>query len=233
MARPLTPQEILRTFERWGVPFDTVSGWKTRSNSTGWSPSGVSGCMHHHTGNDASDRANRALVTHGHAALNGPLCNFGVTDTGRIDIVSAGAANHAGNGDPKVLQAVRAESYDRFPPRTRKGHRDPGAVGGNGKFYGWETYFGAGSDPKINTLQYRVLVLSTAAVIAALDTVDGPKVHWTGKSVIGHKEWQKGKPDPAGVDMSLDRDDVQWCLKQGPAAAGHWFATGKRLVPVH
>ena len=228
MARPLKPSEILAAFDRWGVPHSEVDGWQTRSNRSGWSPRGVSGCMHHHTGDDHSDSASRKLITRGHAGLRGPLANFGVTDDGRIDIVSAGAANHAGGGDPAVLRAVRKESYDDFPPRTTKGHTSPGAVGGNGKFYGWETYYGAGSDPTINPLQYRVLILSTAAVISALDAIDGPNVRWTSKSCIGHKEWQKGKPDPAGVDMSEDRDDIQWCLKNGPTRARQWFKTGER-----
>ena len=125
MARPLKPQEILKTFERWGVPHDQVPGWKTRSNTNGWSPTGVSGCMHHHTGDDASDGADRAVLVKGRPGLRGPLANFGVTDRGRVEIISAGAANHAGMGDPRVLKAVRHESYDRFPPATHMHQGSP------------------------------------------------------------------------------------------------------------
>jgi hypothetical protein len=228
MARPLKPQEILKTFERWGVPHDQVPGWKTRSNTNGWSPTGVSGCMHHHTGDDASDGADRAVLVKGRPGLRGPLANFGVTDRGRVEIISAGAANHAGMGDPRVLKAVRHESYDRFPPATHMHQGSPGAVGGNGKFYGWEAYYGAGDDPTINALQYRALILSTAAVISALDSVDGPAVRWTGRSCIGHKEWTDHKIDPRKIDMSVDRADIQWCLDHGPAAARHWYETGER-----
>jgi hypothetical protein len=184
--------------------------------------------MHHHTGDDASDAADRAVLVHGRPGLRGPLANFGVTDGGRIDIVSAGAANHAGKGDPRVLEAVRLESYGRFPPATHKHQGSPGAVGGNGKFYGWETYYGAGDDPTINEKQYRALVLSTAAIISALDAIDGPATRWTGRSCIGHKEWTDHKVDPRKIDMSVDRADIQWCLDHGPTAAKRWFDTGQR-----
>ena len=229
MARPLKPREILAAFDQWGVPHDQSNGWKTRSNRSGWSRRGVSGCMHHHTGGDSSDAAERAFIIRGDPPKKpGPLANFGVTDDGRIDIIAAGAANHAGNGDPRVLRAVQQESFDRFPPRTRMQHKTPGAIGGNGKFYGWETYYGDGSDPTINDKQYRVLILSTAAIISALDAIDGPETRWTGKSVIGHKEWSTNKHDPAGVDMSVDRADVDWCLTHGPEASHRWFVTGQR-----
>ena len=229
MARPLKPREILAAFDRWGVPHDGARGWKTRSNRSGWSQRGVSGCMHHHTAGDASDAAERAFIIRGDPPKKpGPLANFGVTDDGRIDIIAAGAANHAGNGDPRVLRAVQRESYDRFPPPTRMQHKTPGAIGGNGKFYGWETYYGVGTDLTINAKQYRVLILSTAAIVSALDAIDGPEVRWTGKSVIGHKEWSTNKDDPAGVDMSVDRADVTWCLTSGPEAAHRWFETGQR-----
>jgi hypothetical protein len=228
MARPLTPREILDAFDRWGVPHDTVPGWKTRSNGTGWSPSGISGCMHHHTAGDSSDADQLALLLRGRPKVPPPLANFGVRDDGRIDVIAAGAANHAGKGDPRVLRAVQRESYDRFPPPTRMHHKSPGAVGGNGKLYGWETYCGVGSDKHMNPRQYRVLVLSTAAIISTLDAIDGPEVRWTGKSVIGHKEWSTNKPLDPRIDMSVDRDDVDWCLTHGPEMAHRWFETGQR-----
>ena len=229
MARPLKPSEILATFERWGVPHHTVPGWRTRSNNTGWSPSGISGCMHHHTAGDSPDADQLALLLRGRPPkVPPPLANFGVRDDGRIDVIAAGAANHAGRGDPRVLRAVQRESYDRFPPKTRMHHKTPGAVGGNGKLYGWETYCGVGSDRDMNPKQYRVLVLSTAAIISALDAIDGPSVRWTAKSCIGHKEWSTNKPVDPRIDMSVDRADIQWCLDHGPAAALRWYRTGQR-----
>jgi len=228
MARPLTPSEILATFERWGVPHHQVDGWKTRSNSNGWSSRGVSGCMHHHTGNDASDETERRGLVRGRPDLRGPLANFGVRRSGRIDIISAGAANHAGKGDPRVLRAVQLESYDQFPPRTRMNQDTPGAVGANGKLYGWETYCGGATRKHMSDKQYRVLVLSTAAIISALDAVDGPGTTWSGKSCIAHKEWSTNKPVDPRLDMSVDRADITWCLDNGPEAAHRWFLTGQR-----
>jgi hypothetical protein len=230
MARPLTPSEILATFERWGVPHHQVDGWKTRSNKSGWSQSGVSGCMHHHTAGDGSDLSQLTDLVKGDARLRGPKANFGVRETGRIDIISAGAANHAGGGDPRVLRAVQLENYDAFPPKTHKHHKSPGAVGGNGKFYGWETYCGGPGRPRMNDKQYRVLVLSTAAIISALDDVDGPGTRWTGRSCIAHKEWSTHKPVDPRLDMSVDRADITWCLEHGPQAARQWFATGQRTT---
>lgn len=233
MARPLTPSEILATFERWGVPHHQVDGWRTRSNSTGWSPSGISGCMHHHTAGDGPDADQLADLVKGNAKLRGPKANFGVRQTGRIDIIAAGAANHAGGGDPRVLRAVRLENYGKFPPKTHKHHKEPGSIGGNGKFYGWETYCGGPSRPRMNDKQYRVLVLSTAAIISALDAVDGPATRWTGKSCIAHKEWSDHKPVDPRLDMSVDRADITWCLDNGPTAARHWFETGQRSSSVN
>lgn len=230
MSRPLTPQEILTTFDRWGVPHAEVPGWQHRTTPSGWSDEGPVGCMHHSTGNDASDEANRELLTNGRSGLSGPLANFGVTDNGRVDIIAAGSANHAGGGDPSVLEAVRSQSYDDAPPAAGMHHGSPGAVGGNGRFYGFDAYFGGPNDLRIAPRQYRALVLSTTAVVSALAALEGPTVTRTAKSVIGHKEWTDHKLDPKDVDMSDARSDVQWCLDHGPAAARHWFATGIRLA---
>ena len=130
------------------------------------------------------------MITRGRPDLRGPLANFGVTHDGHIDIIAAGAANHAGKGDPRVLRAVARESYDKFPPPTRMNKLSKGAIGANGKLYGWETYPAGGPGLEHMTdKQYRVLVLSTAAIISVLDRLDGPDVRWTGRSVIAHKEW--------------------------------------------
>jgi hypothetical protein len=71
-------------------------------------------------------------------------------------------------------------------------------------------------------------VLSTAAIVSALDVVDGPSTRWTGKSVIAHKEWSTNKPLDPRLDMRVDRADVTWCLEHGPEAAHRWFETGHR-----
>lgn len=227
MARALTPAEILATHKKWGCPVNQISGWKTRSNGNPWGA--VVGCMDHHTAMDSPDSVNIRVLRDGRPGLRGPLCNFGVGDDGVIDIIAAGPANHAGGGDPKILAKVQAESYAGNLKPTKHAS-SPGSVGGNSRFYGWETYYGAGKDKTIDAIQYRALVLSNAAMVDALDSVDGP-TRWTGKSVIGHKEWTDHKPDPAGVVMADLRDDVDWCLEAGPVAAARWYRTGSRTAP--
>lgn len=225
MARGLTPTEIIEAFRYWHVPYNEVDGWKTRSNGGSWN--GVTGCMFHHTAMDASDAVNVRVLVNGRPDLRGPLCNFGGGDDGVIDIISAGPANHAGKGDPDVLRMVQTENYTGdIHPDQNSG--SPGAIGGNSRFYGWEVYYGVGTDKTIDAIQYRAVVLSMAAIIWALDRVDGPSVKWSSKSAIGHKEWTNWKPDPAGVDMSDARDDIQWCLTHGPDLAYAWYKTGAK-----
>lgn len=227
MARPLKPAEIRAAFKKWGVPHNLVPGWETRDNGSNWSDrKSVTGCMWHHTAGDASDAAELRVIRDGRVGLSGPLANFGVTDTGRIDVVAAGSANHAGKGDPDTLRLVQNESYTgNITPNQNA--NSGGAVGGNSRFYGWETYYGIRNDPTVNAIQYRVLVLATAAIIDALDEVDTAN-RWTAKSVIGHKEWTTNKIDPSGISMSAGRADVQWCLDHGPVAALAWYRTGTK-----
>jgi len=225
----LTSKELRSALEKWHVPATFTSGWSTRSAyKSGWSD--VTGCMYHHTANDASDSANRALITNGYSGLPGPLANFGVTDTGRIDVIAVGPANHAGGGDSRVLDAVRQESYGARPPDPRYTHSEAVARGepiGNRMFYGWESYYGAGGDKIPEPLQHRVTILSMAAIIDALDRKD-TKNTWSAKSMIGHKEWQRGKIDPLAVVMAAARAELQWCLDNGPDAAYNWYKTGEQ-----
>lgn len=229
MAKPLTLSQTEVTFNLWHVPYFVVPGAESRRNAGSWWID-VSGCMFHHTASDISDEASRTLLVRGHSTLAGPLANFGVTDTGTIDIIAIGPANHAGGGDPVVLDQVMRESYGDYPSKSTKTHGEPGATSGNPRFYGWEVYYGWGNDLYINDIQYRATILSMAAIIYALDKYDGPSTKWTAKSMIGHKEWQKYKPDPSGVDMKDARSDLQWCLDNGPDAAFGWYISGERVA---
>lgn len=228
MAKPLTATQVVAALKKWGVLYRLAPGYATRQNKGSFVD--ITGCMFHHTGNDASDKQNLDLLIRGRAGLPGPLCNFGVADDGTVDVIALGSANHAGGGDPKVLAAVQKESYTSYPPKTTKTHGETGSTSGNSRFYGWEVYYGLGRDLNINDLQYRATILSMVAIIDALDALDGP-TKWTSKSIIGHKEWQEGKPDPAGVDMKVARADAQWCLDKGPTYAKHWYLTGSKTLP--
>lgn len=222
--KPLTANDIVAAFEHWRVPYHEVSGWRTRSNGNRWTDQ--CGLMYHHTAGSGSDAQERSIITNGHSSLRGPLAQFGVRDDGVIDIIAVGPANHAGGGDPAVLTAVRRESYGDYPPKTTKHHGEAGAVGGNGYFLGWESYYGGPGDREVNVLQHRVAILSMAAITWACSKKNGTS--WTAKSTIGHKEWSDWKSDPHGVDMKQARQEIQWCLDNGPTAAYTWYATGKQ-----
>lgn len=224
MARALTADQLLATLRKWGVPFVETPGWRERSNGTSWGD--VTGFGLHHTASDTSDATDLRIVRDGYSGLRGPLCNFGGRDDGKVDLVSAGPANHFGSGDPAVLAAVQKESYADYPPAPRFHHGQDGAVPGNRLFYGYETYYGLASEPAMAALQYRAAVLTAVAVTDGLDAQDGGAAKWTAKSSIGHKEWSNWKSDPRSVDMRHYRADVQWCLDHGPAAAKAWYATG-------
>lgn len=225
MVAPLTSTELREAFEYWKVPVIYEPGYASRSNGNPWGD--LTMLVMHHTGDDLPDAVSAKMLRDGRPGLGGPLCQFAPQDDGVLRVIALGPANHAGGGDPKVLAAVRAESYGDYPPPSTKTHGESGSVGGNSIAYGWESMYAGPKDPTINPLQYRVAVLSMAAVTWALDKKD-TKNTWTAKSTVGHKEWQKYKPDPAGIDMKVQRADIQWCLDNGPVAARGWYDTGKK-----
>ena len=193
MTRSLTPDEILAALRRFNITFHEQPGWRTRTNGSGWGD--VVGFMWHHTGDDAPDNVDLRIVRDGRAGLSGPLSQFGLRDDGTVDLIAAGAANHAGGGDPLVLAAVSKESYTAYPPKPRYAHGQAGSISGNGRFYGVETYYLGTPDPRAA----KTMPVLAAAIIDALDRVDVVNT-WTARSAIGHKEWQRGKVDPSGVD---------------------------------
>jgi hypothetical protein len=232
MAKPLTAAQIRAAHVKWGCPFVEVAGWETRSNKSGWGTSGrITGTMYHHTASDASDLTNRNLVRDGHATLDGPLCNFGVRDDGKIEFIAAGAANHAGGGDPQTLALVQKEltPLDR-EVKPDQNSSSAGAVNGNPAFYGYESYYGIGKDPTPNTLQHRATILSMTAIIDALDTIDTANV-WTGRAAIGHREWTNRKIDPSAVKMHEVRVTINALRKAGPKLAAQWYKTGS-MTPI-
>lgn len=208
MATPMTAEQMLRQLKKWEVPFRETYGWRTRGRDavTGIKFGPVYGFGIHHTGSDAPDTTNRSLIINGRSDLPGPLAHFGGNDDGVIDLISIGRANHFGGGDPKVLAAVRAENYDKYPPRTTKHQGSPGAVDGNDCFYGIECYY-SGAREMTEKLYSSVILLG-----AAICDFHG----WTSKSVIGHKEWSDWKPDPGSEDMHQIRLDIGEALRLGP-----------------
>lgn len=213
MVAPLTPNEIRDAMKAWGIPFIEESGWERRGNGQGWGD--VAGFMWHHTGDDAPDSADLRVVRDGRPGLSGPLSQFGLRDDGKVHLIAAGAANHAGGGDPAVLSAVRAESYGAIPPAPRYIHGQSGSVIGNPVFYGVESFYYR----NLTGAARRMMPRLAAAIIWALDRKD-TKNAWTAKSAIGHREWQRGKIDPrldGGDTCATLRAETQALLNAGPS----------------
>ncbi|MGW1000736.1 peptidoglycan recognition protein family protein [Streptomyces sp. NPDC002520] len=189
MATPLSASAFLAALRAEGVRIVEVGDWPhhNRNAKGSWGP--VNGVMIHHTVTKGT--ANTvAICRDGYTSLPGPLCHGVIDKQGIVHLVGYGRANHAGLGDPDVLAAVVAE---RALPADNQA-----TVDGNPHFYGFECEnLGDGRDPW-PAVQVEAIVRTAAALCRA---------HGWGKtgdtSVIGHKEWQPGKVDPAGPGVSM------------------------------
>jgi N-acetylmuramoyl-L-alanine amidase-like protein len=189
MAPPLTADRFLAALRAEGVRVVEVGDWRThnRAGHGAWGP--VHGVMVHHTVTEGTP-ATVAICRNGYGELPGPLCHGVIAKDGTVHLVGYGRANHAGRGDDDVLQAVIAE---RPLPAADKANTD-----GNPHFYGFECEnLGDGEDPW-PAAQVEAIVRTAAALCRA---------HGWGKhgptSVIGHLEWQPGKPDPRGPGITM------------------------------
>lgn len=202
MATPMTASQIKSQLNKWDIKYEGYKDWSThnRNHKGDWGP--VNGFMVHHTGSDSTDQ--RSLLYNGTSSLPGPLCQFGIDQKGKVHLVGWGRANHAGSGDPDVLNAVINEDYGDNPPTDNES-----SVDGNARFYGVEIWY-SGSH-KMSDAQYATLRKLAAAVC---------DFHgWSEKSVIAHAEWgSPGKWDPGYAsgktyDMSNMRADIKTTLK--------------------
>lgn len=190
MAVPLSPDRIFAALHAEGVRIQEHRSWRTHSrNHKGpWGP--VHGVMLHHTVSKG-ELSSVELCYNGYEGLPGPLCHVVIPKSGTTYLVSAGRSNHAGGGDPNVLQAVKDERYNDAPPRPTVGNTS--GIDGNAHFYGAECVnMGDGKDPW-EPDQVDAMVRWAAALCRAHG--------WTEKSVIGHREWSRDKSDPFGPGM--------------------------------
>ncbi|MEU0359909.1 N-acetylmuramoyl-L-alanine amidase [Streptomyces cyaneofuscatus] len=202
MAQPLSASKLVAALKAEGVKVTEVRDWRThnRNHKGAWGP--VNGTMVHHTVTKGTV-STVDLCYNGHSALPGPLCHGVIAKDGTVHLVSAGRANHAGGGDPRVLEQVIAESYSTRPSAPTRGNAN--GTDGNARFYGWECEnLGDGKDPW-PTAQYQAIVRVQAAICRAHG--------WTAKSTIGHLEWSSDKIDPRGFTMTALRADVAERLK--------------------
>lgn len=208
MATPLTASQALAAFRAEGLRIVELPSWPTRNRAGHGAWGGVNGVMIHHTGSDIDPRAAQVyadgLLQEGYSTLPGPLCHSGISPDGTVFMVGWGRTNHAGGGDPAVLQAVIDEAIPTRKPQVGNLR----GTDGNAHFYGVEVMY-SGSHP--------MAAAQRAAAVrwaAALCRAHG----WSARSVIGHGEWSNDKWDPGSESMDAFRRDVQALLDK-PAGA--------------
>ncbi len=196
MATPLSADRFLSVLKGAGLGVVEHGKWRTHNRNThgNWGP--ANGIMIHHTGPYSSEKDMVELCRTGYEDLPGPLCHGVIDRSGTVHLVGYGRCNHAGMGDTDVLLAVIAEKTTL--PRDNEADTD-----GNRHFYGFEC-INTGSQPWPAT-QFDAMARAAAAICRAHG--------WNEHSVIGHKEWQPGKPDPGGIDMDDFRARVARHLK--------------------
>lgn len=186
----------LEALTRFGVDYTIVQGWETRGNL----PFNPIGCLVHHT---ASDDTRLSIIVDGvnqggGVFIPGPLVQFYIEDTpSNAAWVVAGErrANHAGQGDPAVLDRMAAD----LPVLPNPGP-DQANTGSNEKLWGVELEGNGPEDFQPGTYVYDTAVKVYAA-----------QCWWRGWNpltrVAGHKEWTRRKVDPA-FDMDTFRAAV-------------------------
>ena len=210
MATPMTAAQVVAQLKKWGLKYVEIPGWSTHNRNTkgAWGP--VNGFIWHHTGADVSDAKDYAAGTlyKGLADLPGPLCHFSIGKDGTVYLVGWGRANHAGGGDPAVLQHVINEDYSG-QLRPTKGNAN--GVDGNAHFYGVEIQYSGSHE--MSPAQYAAARRLSAAIL---------DFHgWTERSVIAHGEWSNDKWDPGYAPSKIMampgvRADVKATLNAGP-----------------
>jgi LysM repeat protein len=185
MAKPLSATKLYSALLAEGLMVREVGSWRTHNRNARGPFDRVHGVMLHHTGDYRSEQQMIQLCYDGYATLPGPLCHGVIDKKGVVHLVGHGRANHAGLGDPDVLRAVVAERI--LPPD------DEATTDGNRHFYGFEGINRGDGRDAWTPVQLEAMVRASAALVRA---------HGWGKdgttSVIGHLEWQPGKPDPRG-----------------------------------
>lgn len=206
MATPLTADGFLVALHAEGVHVVEHGSWRTHTRTASGRPWGpVNGVVIHHTVSSGTS-GSVELCAEGYSGLPGPLCHGVIAKDGTVHLVGYGRTNHAGGGDPAVLQHVIDEDYGDRPPAPTRGNAD--GVDGNARFYGFECInLGDGKDPW------------PAAQLEAIERVSAAlcRAHgWSEKSVIGHLEWSDDKSDPRGFTMPDMRSRIAQRLSGQP-----------------
>jgi len=218
MAIPMTSSQVVTQLKKWGIRYVEIPGWAThnREGHGAWGP--VNGFIWHHTGADVTDAKTYAASTlyNGIVGLPGPLCHFSIGLDGTVYLVGWGRANHAGGGDPAVLQHVIAEDYTGQLHPTRG---NSNGVDGNAHFYGVEIQYSG--NHAMADAQYKAALRLSAAILDFHSRPDRGAWGEDALSIIAHGEWSSDKWDPGYAPnkimaMPAVRADVAATLSAGP-----------------
>lgn len=81
--------------KRAGLEVAECAGWRERGSDS-FNPNGI--VCHHTGGANTGDMPSLRVLLEGRSDLSGPLCNYGLSRSGKVYVVAAGRANHAGRG---------------------------------------------------------------------------------------------------------------------------------------
>jgi peptidoglycan hydrolase-like protein with peptidoglycan-binding domain len=172
--------DLAALFRAEGIDVVEHGNWRARVRPGRFAPVGI---MVHHTAAKGSDRGILDVLTNGRADLIGPLCTAMPAEDGRLHLISAGIANHAGFGSSVVLDEVKRDVAPRGRASSR-GLRDN--VVGNALFYGFEVDNDGVGQP-YPPQQIATVVKASAALC---------RYHsWSANRVIHHGEWTRRKTD--------------------------------------
>lgn len=90
---------VVEAFRDHGLTLGFCPGWETRGSSVFW----PRGHVCHHDAIASRWSTPPGLLFSGRSDLAGPLCNTALDATGKVWLVSAGRANHAGTGSWRGL----------------------------------------------------------------------------------------------------------------------------------
>lgn len=172
--------DILALFHTEGIPIHAYGDWRSRVRPGTFAPEGI---IVHHTGDKGRGDSGLTTLIYGRPDLNGPLCTASPREDGILALISAGRANHAGEGSSEVLARIRKELAPLGDAADHGLHDD---MVGNGHFYGFEVDNDGAGQPYPH-----VQLDTTIRACTALCRHHG----WSANRVIGHKEWTRRKVD--------------------------------------
>lgn len=210
---PRSAVDVLALLELEGLDVVAEKGWENRGRS-GFTPHGI--MVHHTAGPKTGDAPCLSTCINGRPDLSGPLCHIVLARSGKVHLIAANIANHAGKGAQQVLELVR---NDEPVEKNAKDYGFADTVGGNQFFYGIEVEnAGVSSDP------YPAAQIEALARICAIIC----NAHsWSANRVIHHRQWTSRK-----IDMSWRGDLPSAVAQYMDALTIHFGANEDRTEPM-